>query len=46
MVLSENSSISMAYVAQEQAPWLKLLCGEAMVDSTGSVRGQRPLART
>jgi len=28
----------MAYVAQEQAPWLKLLAGEALVDSTGSAR--------
>src|SRR5436190_4737539 len=38
VVLGENSSISMAYVAQEQAPWLRLHSGEAMVDSTGSAR--------
>jgi hypothetical protein len=38
VVLGENSSVSMAYVAQEQAPWLRLHSGEAMVDSTGSAR--------
>jgi hypothetical protein len=38
VVLGENTSISMAYVPQEQAPWLRLHSGEAMVDSTGSAR--------
>jgi hypothetical protein len=38
VVLTENTQVSMAYVAQEQAPWLKLLSGEALVDSTGSAR--------
>jgi hypothetical protein len=38
VVLGENTSVSMAYVAQEQAPWLRLHSGEAMVDSTGSAR--------
>jgi hypothetical protein len=38
VVLGENSSISMAYVPQEQAPWMRLHSGEAMVDSTGSTR--------
>src|SRR5207248_1015122 len=38
VVLTENTTISMAYVAQEQAPWLRLHSGEALVDSTGSAR--------
>lgn len=38
VVLTDNTQVSMAYVAQEQAPWLKLLSGEALVDSTGSAR--------
>jgi hypothetical protein len=38
VVLSDNASISMAYVAQEQAPWLQVQAGEATVDSTGSAR--------
>jgi|GEM_PF-2989713 len=38
VVLTENTQVSLAYVAQEQAPWLKLLAGEALVDSTGSAR--------
>jgi hypothetical protein len=38
VVLSENTQVSMAYVALEQAPWLRLHSGEAMVDSTGSAR--------
>jgi hypothetical protein len=38
VVLTESSSISMAYVPQEQAPWLRLHSGEALVDSTGSAR--------
>lgn len=38
VVLTENTQVSLAYVPQEQAPWLKLLSGEALVDSTGSAR--------
>lgn len=38
VVLAENTSISMAYVAQEQAPWLSVQSGEATVDSTGPSR--------
>lgn len=38
VVLAESASVSMAYVAQEQAPWLRLHSGEALVDSTGSSR--------
>jgi hypothetical protein len=38
VVLTENTQVSMAYVAQEQAPWVRLHSGEAMVDSTGSAR--------
>jgi hypothetical protein len=38
VVLGENTALSMAYVPQEQAPWLKLHSGEAMVDSVGSAR--------
>jgi hypothetical protein len=38
VVLSDNASISMAYVAQEQAPWLQVQSGEATVESTGSAR--------
>jgi hypothetical protein len=38
VVLGENTALSMAYVPQEQAPWLRLHAGEAMVDSVGSAR--------
>ena len=38
VVLAENTSISMAYVPQEQAPWIHVQSGEATVDSTGSSR--------
>lgn len=38
VVLSESTQISMAYIPQEQAPWLRLHSGEAMVDSTGPAR--------
>src|SRR6185436_12782412 len=38
VVLTENTQVSLAYVAQEQAPWLRLHSGEALVDSTGSAR--------
>ncbi|MBV8881909.1 MAG: hypothetical protein JO332_18265, partial [Planctomycetaceae bacterium] len=38
VVLAENTSISMAYVAQEQAPWISVQAGEATVDSTGPSR--------
>lgn len=49
MVLSENTSLSIAFVAQDQAPWVRLHSGEALVDSTGSARwvvtdGQTTLA--
>ncbi len=35
VVLGDNTSISVAFSAQEQAPWLQIRSGEAMVDSTG-----------
>jgi hypothetical protein len=35
VVLGDNTSISVAFSAQEQAPWLQIRTGEAMVDSTG-----------
>lgn len=38
MVLSENTSLSIAYVAQDQAPWVRLHSGEALVDSMGPAR--------
>lgn len=38
VVLCENTSISMAYVPQEQAPWLHVQSGEALVDSTAPSR--------
>jgi hypothetical protein len=38
VVLSENASISMAYSAQEQAPWISVQSGEATVESTGASR--------
>jgi hypothetical protein len=38
MVLSENTSLSIAFVAQDQAPWVRLHSGEALVDSTGPAR--------
>ncbi|MBI3857539.1 MAG: hypothetical protein HY293_17805, partial [Planctomycetes bacterium] len=38
VVLTENTQVSMAYVALEQAPWLRLHSGEALVDSTGAAR--------
>ncbi len=38
LVLGENSSISLAYVPQEQAPYLQVHSGQAVVDSTGPTR--------
>jgi|SRR5579859_1417042 len=38
VVLAENTSVSMAYVPQEQAPWISIHSGEATVESTGSSR--------
>ena len=38
MVISDNTSLSIAYVAQDQAPWVRLHSGEALVDSTGPAR--------
>jgi hypothetical protein len=38
VVLAENTSISMAYVPQEQAPWINVHSGEAIVDSTSPSR--------
>ena len=38
VVLCENTSISMAYVPQEQAPWLHVQSGEAVVESTAPSR--------
>lgn len=38
VVLSENAAVSMAYVPQEQAPWLQVQAGEATVESTGASR--------
>jgi hypothetical protein len=38
MVLSEDTSLSMAYLAEDSAPWIRLHSGEALVDSTGSAR--------
>jgi hypothetical protein len=38
VVLGENTSVSFAYAAQEQAPYLLVRSGEAMVDSTGPTR--------
>jgi len=38
VVISENASLSMAYVAQEQAPWIRVRSGEATVESTGATR--------
>ncbi|HLY07721.1 MAG TPA: hypothetical protein VKW04_00320, partial [Planctomycetota bacterium] len=34
VVLAENTSMSMAYVPQEQAPWISIQAGEAIVEST------------
>jgi len=38
VVLSENASLSMAYVPQEQAPWINVQSGEVTVESTGASR--------
>ncbi len=38
VVLAENASVSLGYVAQEQAPWLQIHSGEAIVDSKESTR--------
>lgn len=38
VVLGEGSLVSLAWVAQEQAPYLQLHSGEAVVDSTGPTR--------
>src|SRR5579872_5403013 len=38
VVLAENTSISMAYVPLEQAPWISVQSGEVTVESTGSSR--------
>lgn len=38
VVLGENTTVSVAYVAQEEAPYLHIRSGEAMVDSTGPTR--------
>lgn len=38
VVLGENTAVSMAWVAQEQAPWLHVRAGEVTVDSTGPTR--------
>ncbi len=38
VVLSENAQVSLAFASQEQAPWLHIRGGEAMVDSTGPTR--------
>jgi hypothetical protein len=38
VVLGEGSLVSLAYVAQEQAPYLRIHSGEAVVDSTGPTR--------
>ncbi len=38
VVLGENTSVSLAYVAADEAPYLHLRSGEAMVDSTGPTR--------
>lgn len=38
VVLTENTSVSMAYVPAEQAPWLRIHSGEVLVDSIGPAR--------
>jgi outer membrane biosynthesis protein TonB len=38
VVLGENTTVSLAYVAQEEAPYLHIRSGEATVDSTGPTR--------
>lgn len=38
VVLAENAQVSLAYASLEQAPWLHIRGGEAMVDSTGPTR--------
>jgi hypothetical protein len=38
VVLGEGSLISLAWVAQEQAPYIQIHSGEAVVDSTGPTR--------
>lgn len=38
VVLGDNTSVSLAFSAQDQAPYLHIRSGEAMVDSTGPTR--------
>jgi len=38
VVLGENTTVSLAYVAQEEAPFLHVRQGEVLVDSTGPTR--------
>lgn len=38
VVLAENTSVSLAYVPAEQAPWMRIHSGEVLVDSVGSAR--------
>lgn len=38
LVLGENTSVSLAFSALDQAPYLHIRSGEAMVDSTGPTR--------
>lgn len=38
VVLGENTSVSMAWAAQDQAPWMHVRAGEVTVDSTGPTR--------
>jgi hypothetical protein len=38
LVLAEGASVSLAWVPQEQAPYLLIHSGEALVDSTGPTR--------
>lgn len=38
VVLGENTTVSLAYVAQEEAPYLHIRSGEATIDSTGPTR--------
>lgn len=38
VVLGDNTSVSLAFSAQDEAPYLHIRSGEAMVDSTGPTR--------
>ncbi len=38
LILGDNTSVSLAFSAQDQAPYLHIRSGEAMVDSTGPTR--------